>query len=194
MATGSARWWSVDLPALMSAVLPWVPLGGVLLLLDCLLLTVHRAGGASEVSRVDHGNTRSVRPDGVVCDAGELAGCSNHTVAGWVTKRDEGRLSGEGPIRRERIIDPFLDKIEEWVERSQVKIGSRPRPTDPRGIPTGHQRAVLLATSGQTGRYRQGLRPLTQTSREIRLDSSEPLSRTRRTTAASGSLARARLG
>ena len=55
-------------------------------------------------------------------DAGELAGCSHHTVAAYVAKRDEGRLPGEGPARRERIIDPFLPKIEEWVERSQGKV------------------------------------------------------------------------
>jgi hypothetical protein len=55
-------------------------------------------------------------------DAGELAGCSHHTVAAYVSKRDEGRLPGEGPVRRERIIDPFLAKIEEWVERSGGKI------------------------------------------------------------------------
>ena len=55
-------------------------------------------------------------------DAGELAGCSHHTVAVYVAKRDEGRLPGEAPERRERIIDPFLPKIEEWVERSQGKV------------------------------------------------------------------------
>ena len=55
-------------------------------------------------------------------DAGELAGCSHHTVAAYVTKRDEGRLGGVGPVRRKRIIDPWLPKIEEWVERSCGKI------------------------------------------------------------------------
>ena len=54
--------------------------------------------------------------------AGELAGCSHHTVAHWVAKRDAGELPDEGPQRRERIIDPFLAKIEEWVERSDAKI------------------------------------------------------------------------
>jgi hypothetical protein len=55
-------------------------------------------------------------------DAGELAGCSHHTVADWVAKRDAGVLAGEGPVRRERLIDPFMAKIEEWVERSNAKI------------------------------------------------------------------------
>ena len=55
-------------------------------------------------------------------DAGELAGCSHHTVAAYVAKRDVGGLAGGGPQRRERIIDPWLPKIEEWVERSGAKI------------------------------------------------------------------------
>lgn len=55
-------------------------------------------------------------------DAGELAGCSHHTVARYVAMRDAGGLPGEGPERRERLIDPFLPKIEEWVERSDAKI------------------------------------------------------------------------
>ena len=40
--------------------------------------------------------------------AGELAGVSHHTVARYVAERDEGRLGGVGPVRRERIIDPFF--------------------------------------------------------------------------------------
>jgi len=61
--------------------------------------------------------TRSLR------GAAELAGCSHHTVAHWVTRRDEGTLPTLGePARRERIIDPFLAKIEEWVERSDGKV------------------------------------------------------------------------
>ena len=59
---------------------------------------------------------------GSLRDAGELAGCSHHTVAAYVAERDEGRLGGVGPVRRKRIIDPWLAKIEEWVERSCGKI------------------------------------------------------------------------
>lgn len=55
-------------------------------------------------------------------DAAELAGCSHHTVAHWVAKRDSGELPGDGPVRRSRIADGFMDKIEEWVERSDGKI------------------------------------------------------------------------
>lgn len=56
-------------------------------------------------------------------DAAELAGCSHHTVADWVAKRDAGLLPTPGePARRERMIDPFLPKIEELVERSNGKV------------------------------------------------------------------------
>ena len=56
-------------------------------------------------------------------DAGELAGCSHHTVADWVAKRDAGLLPGPGERpERPKLIDPFLAKIEEWVERSNGKI------------------------------------------------------------------------
>ncbi len=53
--------------------------------------------------------------------AGELAGVDHHTVAHWVTARAEGRLDG-GLARRPRIIDAYLDKVEEWVERSKGQV------------------------------------------------------------------------
>ena len=58
--------------------------------------------------------TRSFR------DAGELAGCSPNTVAHWVSARDTGALAA--PARRDQLIDPFLVKVEEWVEASKAKI------------------------------------------------------------------------
>lgn len=55
--------------------------------------------------------------------AGELAGCSPNTVADWVAKRDRGELGDLAePVRRERKLDEFLPKIEEWVDRSKGKI------------------------------------------------------------------------
>ena len=53
-------------------------------------------------------------------DAGELAGCSPNTVAHWVTARDGETM--EVPARRDQLIDPFLAKLEEWVEASNAKI------------------------------------------------------------------------
>ena len=52
--------------------------------------------------------------------AGELAGCSPNTVAHWVGARDAGTL--HSPARREQLIDPFLNKVEEWVEASKAKV------------------------------------------------------------------------
>ena len=53
----------------------------------------------------------------------ELAGCSHHTVAGWVAKRDAGLLRAPGEVtERPKLIDAFLAKVEEWVERSDGKI------------------------------------------------------------------------
>jgi transposase len=53
--------------------------------------------------------------------AAELTGCSHHTVARHVAARDAGRPIAE-PAYRGRVTDPFLPKIEEWVEASKGKI------------------------------------------------------------------------
>lgn len=53
--------------------------------------------------------------------AAELAGCSHHTVAAHVAARDAGRPIGVG-APRVRVIDGFLPKIEELVDRSQGKV------------------------------------------------------------------------
>ena len=55
--------------------------------------------------------------------ASELAGCSPNTVADWVAKRDRGELGDLAePLRRERKLDEFLPKIEEWVDRSNGRV------------------------------------------------------------------------
>ncbi|HSP76179.1 MAG TPA: IS21 family transposase [Cryobacterium sp.] len=51
----------------------------------------------------------------------ELTGCSHHTVARHVEARDAGKPIAE-PAYRGRVTDPFLPKIEEWVEASKGKI------------------------------------------------------------------------
>jgi hypothetical protein len=58
---------------------------------------------------------------GSLRDAGELAGCSHHTVAGYVAARDAGVLSAR-PAPRVQLIDSYVDKLEEWVERSKGKL------------------------------------------------------------------------
>ena len=54
-------------------------------------------------------------------DAAELAGCSHHTVKRYVDRREAaGRL--DGVAARPMLIDGFLPKVEEWVERSRGKV------------------------------------------------------------------------
>jgi transposase len=52
--------------------------------------------------------------------AAALAGCDHHTVAHYVELRAAG-ITPEPPPR-DRLIDPYLDKIAEWVERSKGRI------------------------------------------------------------------------
>lgn len=59
---------------------------------------------------------------GSLRDAGELAGCSHHTVARYVRARQEGRLVPGAASPRPGVIDGFLPKLEELVERSKGKI------------------------------------------------------------------------
>jgi hypothetical protein len=54
--------------------------------------------------------------------AAELAGCDHHTVARYVAMREAGRAPER--MRAERVADPFLAKIEEWVERSRGRVGA----------------------------------------------------------------------
>ena len=54
--------------------------------------------------------------------AAELAGCSPNTVAHYVTARDEGRLTPGAAAPRPSLIDEFLPKLEELVDKSEGKI------------------------------------------------------------------------
>ena len=58
---------------------------------------------------------------GSLRDAAELAGCSHHTVARAVSAREAGGLA-DRPATRPRLIDAFLPKVEEWMERSNGQI------------------------------------------------------------------------
>ncbi len=69
--------------------------------------------------------------------AAALAGCSHHTVAAHVAARDAGRPVGL-PVRRSQVTDPFLDKIEEWVEASHGKVRAD----------VVHDKLVLLGYAG----------------------------------------------
>jgi transposase len=59
---------------------------------------------------------------GTLRGAAELAGCDHKTVAHWVAVRE---AAGGGPpvsVRPRPVVDPFAEKIEEWVERSRGRI------------------------------------------------------------------------
>jgi hypothetical protein len=51
----------------------------------------------------------------------ELTGCSHHTVARHVAARNVRKPISE-PAYRGRVTDPFMPKIEEWVEASRGRI------------------------------------------------------------------------
>jgi transposase len=53
--------------------------------------------------------------------AGQLAGCSHHTVAGYVAAREAGGLA-DRPAVRPQLIDEFWPKLEEWMEHSHGKV------------------------------------------------------------------------
>ena len=77
-------------------------------------------------------------------DAAELAGCSPNTVANWVAQRDAGTLVPGRAARRPSVIDEFLPKIEELVERSEGKIRADVADHPPRG--RGDQEGVAVGT------------------------------------------------
>jgi hypothetical protein len=53
--------------------------------------------------------------------AAELAGCSHHTVARYVAAREAGGRV-EQAAARPQLIDEFLPKVEEWVQRSGGRV------------------------------------------------------------------------
>ncbi len=70
-------------------------------------------------------------------DAGELAGCSHHTVKHYVLRRAAaGRL--DRAAARPQLIDAFLPKLEELVERSKGKLRAD----------VAHEKLVALGYAG----------------------------------------------
>ncbi|HWT50326.1 MAG TPA: IS21 family transposase [Mycobacterium sp.] len=59
---------------------------------------------------------------GSLRDAAELAGCSHRTVAQYVAARDRGELTPEHAQGREMLVDPYREKLEEWVDHSRGKV------------------------------------------------------------------------
>lgn len=92
---------------------------------------------------------------GSLRDAGELAGVSHHTVARYVQARDASALSGR-PEPRAQLIDEFLPKLEEWIERSEGKLRAD----------VAHERLVAL---GYTGSERTSRRAAARVKKDYRL-------------------------
>ncbi len=58
---------------------------------------------------------------GSLREAGRLTGCSPMTVARYVRLRERGQVATD-PVRRDQVLDPYLVKLEEWVERSRGRV------------------------------------------------------------------------
>jgi transposase len=88
--------------------------------------------------------------------AAVLVGCSHHTVAAHVAARDAGRPVGD-LARRSQVTDPFLDKIEEWVEASKGRI--RADKAHEKLVALGYRgsdRSTRRAVAGVKAAYRLG--------------------------------------
>jgi transposase len=95
--------------------------------------------------------------------AAALAGCDHKTVAHYVALRDAGMAPDER-LRRPMLIDEFLDKIEEWVDRSRgsIRADVAHRKLAAMGF-TGSERttrrAVAVAKKAWRGGHRRVFRP-----------------------------------
>ena len=91
--------------------------------------------------------------------AAALAGCDRKTVLRYVAIRDAGGDPTERP-RRQRLIDDYLDKIEELVERSNGKVRAdvvHDAHLVPMGF-AGDERTTRRAVAEAKEHYRAGRR------------------------------------
>jgi len=79
---------------------------------------------------------------GSLRDAAELAACSHHTVARYVQARERGRLAPGVAAHRVSVVDPFLEKLEELVDRSHGKIRAD----------VAHEKITAMGMAGRSGR------------------------------------------
>ena len=124
MANSSAHWRSAVLPSLKVVAAARIRVGGV---------PPGSTGVARHARRAGRNKLKSYEEIMEILEAfaltnsyraaGELAGCSHHTVEHYVTMRDLGLLpDGVTPSERSKLIDGFMPKIEDWVERSKGKV------------------------------------------------------------------------
>jgi transposase len=95
---------------------------------------------------------------GTYRDAAALVGCSHHTVARYVRAREAGELRTT-PIERSQLIDPFREKIEEWIDasRGRVRADVALRKLEPMGY-AGSDRTLRRAFAEAKAVYRAGHR------------------------------------
>ena len=95
---------------------------------------------------------------GVANSAAPLCSADPKTVRRYALARDLGRPAA-GPAVRPKLIDPFLDKIEEWVDRSEGKV--RADVVHERLVAmgfTGNERTTRRAVAAARARWRAGHR------------------------------------
>jgi Mu transposase, C-terminal domain len=89
----------------------------------------------------------------------ELAGCDHHTVAHYVQLRELGALSPGHAKSRQQLIEPYLPKVEEWVDQSRGKV--RADVAHERLLALGYlgsERTTRRAVAAAKKRYRAGHR------------------------------------
>src|SRR5207249_7435753 len=91
-------------------------------------------------------------------DAAALVGCAPNTVARYVLARDAGGLKTT-PTQRNLLIDPFREKVEEWVDAShgRVRADVAQRKLEAMGY-DGSERTTRRAVAEAKAVYRAGHR------------------------------------
>jgi hypothetical protein len=93
---------------------------------------------------------------GVPPSAAALCNADPKTVRRYAQARDLGRPV-TGPVLRPGLLDPFREKIEEWVDRSkgQVRADKVHERLVPMGF-TGNERTTRRAVAAARARWRAG--------------------------------------
>src|SRR5581483_3346689 len=95
---------------------------------------------------------------GVAHSAASLCDADPKTVRRYALARDLGRPVTR-PAARPKLIDPFLDKIEEWVERAEGKVRADVAHERLTAMGFGgNERTTRRAVAAAKARYRAGHR------------------------------------
>jgi hypothetical protein len=93
---------------------------------------------------------------GVAHSAAELCDADPKTVRRYARARDAGRPV-TARVQRPKLIDPFLEKIEEWVERSEGKVRADIVHDRLAGMEfAGNERTTRRAVAAAKARWRAG--------------------------------------